>query len=64
MLDEMAWLTASKPVYPNGVLSGRVQDCVLACHVLPDQTPSSVSLWTLCWAIPKQSQQRWEHEIV
>lgn len=56
-------------LYPNGVLSGGDQDCVLACHVLPDQTPSSVSLWTLCWcavmleeggAILKLSQQSWE----
>ena len=50
MLDEKAWLAVSALIHPKGVLSGWGQVSVQASQVLPHQTRSSISLWTLLCA--------------
>ncbi|MED6246810.1 hypothetical protein ATANTOWER_023960 [Ataeniobius toweri] len=68
------WLTCCAPIHPKGVLFGLDQDYVLTSQVLPYQTCSSMSLWTLACTlvqrhvgkggpIPKLFPQSWKHEI-
>jgi len=47
MLDEKAWLAVSAQIHPKGVLSGGGQDSAQASQVLPHQTCSSMSVWTV-----------------
>jgi len=48
---QKAWLAVSALIHPKGVLSGLGQDSVQVSQVLPHQTRSSMSLWTLLCAL-------------
>ncbi len=50
-VGEKAWLAVSALIHPKGVLSGWGQDSVQASQLLPHQTRSSMSLWTLICAL-------------
>ena len=50
-VGQKAWLSVSAQIHPKGVLSGWGQDSVQASQVLPHQTGSSMSLWTLLCAL-------------
>jgi len=52
-VGQNAWLSVSALIHPKGVLSGLGQDSVQASQVLPHQTGSSMSLWTLLCALER-----------